>query len=94
MTSDEWYIIPSKCGLVHPSEILVPFCITIKIMSAWQRTEWAVVLTERVRNNVSIDWTTKIVRGKTKSDRKENSSQLRIPAGYGGDSNRYSLEAS
>ena len=42
--SDEWYIISAKYHLVHPSELLEPYDVTLKKMAAQQRREW----TERV----------------------------------------------
>jgi cytoplasmic iron level regulating protein YaaA (DUF328/UPF0246 family) len=38
--SDEWYIISAKYGLVHPSDLLEPYDVTLKNMSAKQRRDW------------------------------------------------------
>ena len=39
--SDEWFIISAKYGLVRPSDLLEPYDVTLKNMSAFERREWA-----------------------------------------------------
>lgn len=39
--SDEWFIISAKYGLVRPSDVLEPYDLTLKNMSAFERRQWA-----------------------------------------------------
>ena len=39
--SDEWFIISAKYGLVRPSDLLEPYDVTLKDMSAFERSQWA-----------------------------------------------------
>jgi cytoplasmic iron level regulating protein YaaA (DUF328/UPF0246 family) len=39
--SDDWFIISAKYGLVRPTDILVPYDVTLKDMSANERRAWA-----------------------------------------------------
>ena len=39
--SDEWYIISAKYGLVCPTDMLEPYDVTLKNMTAKQRRAWA-----------------------------------------------------
>lgn len=40
-TSDEWYIISAKYGLVRPSDFIEPYNVTLNKMSAPDRRKWA-----------------------------------------------------
>lgn len=39
--STEWFIISAKYGLVKPTEIIEPYDVTLKDMSAFERKQWA-----------------------------------------------------
>jgi len=39
--SDEWFIISAKYGLVKPTDVLAPYDVTLKDMSAAERRKWA-----------------------------------------------------
>jgi len=39
--SDDWYIISAKYGLVHPTDFVEPYDVTLKDMSASERRKWA-----------------------------------------------------
>lgn len=40
-TSDEWYIISAKYGLVRPSDFIEPYNVTLNTMKAKERRKWA-----------------------------------------------------
>jgi len=40
-TSDEWYILSAKYGLVHPLDVIAPYNVTLKKMKVKPRKEWA-----------------------------------------------------
>lgn len=40
-TSDKWFILSAKYGLVEPREVIKPYDVTLKNMSAGERKAWA-----------------------------------------------------
>lgn len=48
--SDDWFIISAKYGLVRPSDLLEPYDVTLKDLTARQRRDWA----ERVFSDIKL----------------------------------------
>lgn len=39
--ADEWFILSAKYFLVHPDQVIEPYDLTLKAMSAEEKKEWA-----------------------------------------------------
>lgn len=53
LTSERWFILSAKYGLVEPDRVIEPYEQTLNEMNAWQRIDWASGVYFSLQNKVS-----------------------------------------
>jgi len=61
--ADEWYILSTKYGLVHPDQVLDPYNATLKTMKKSARQAWAERVFASLQSRLSLDDTLVFLAG-------------------------------
>ena len=64
LDGNEWYILSAKHGLLHPSEIVEPYDLTLRDYTFRRRTIWAAGGVCRLFDEIPLHWEIVVLAGR------------------------------